>query len=262
MVLLAGLFLFIVAAVTAVGYVFVLRPSQSDAANAAIPASLALGQSEPGAKGAVFDVFRLIGEAMPGGKKQAEVRQKLVAAGYRWPSAVFIFLGIKAGSGLLLAVAFAWLAIMQGVDLGSVAIGAVCGLGIGYLMPDWVLERMARRRVAQLRHGLPAALDLMVLAIEAGQGLDAAILDTSRGLRISHPALASEFTQLQLELKANAIRSDALRNFAARSRDTEMRKFANLLIDTDRFVPRSKRTRAICVSASAKPRRRKPARSA
>jgi len=235
MLVLAGLFLFIVAAITAVGYVFVLRPSQTDAADSAMPAGIALGPADAGARGAFFDAFRLIGEAMPGGKKQAEVRQKLVAAGYRWPSAISIFLGIKAGSGLLFAVAFAWIAMLQDVDLGSVAIGSVCGVGIGYLMPDWVLERLAKRRVAQLRHGLPAALDLMVLSIEAGQGLDAAILDTSRGLRISHPALASEFTQLQLELKANAIRSDALRNFAARSRDMEMRKFANLLIDTDRF---------------------------
>src|SRR4051812_42096957 len=115
MVLLGSLFLFIVAAITAVGYVFILRPSQTSV----IPASLALGQSESGARGVVFDAFRLVGEAMPGGKKQDEVRQKLVAAGYRWPSAVFIFLGIKAGTALLLAVAFAWIAILQGVDLGS-----------------------------------------------------------------------------------------------------------------------------------------------
>ena len=60
--------------------------------------------------------------------------------------------------------------------------------------------------MGRLRRGLPAALDLMVLAVEAGQGLDAAILDTSRGLRITHPELASEFTQLHLELKANTTR--------------------------------------------------------
>ena len=112
MLLLAALFLFIVAAVTAVGYVFVLRPSQADAAQRGLPAGIALGQREPGARGAVFDVFRLIGEAMPGGNNP-EVRQKLIAAGYRWSSAVFIFLGIKAGSGLLLAVAFAWMAMLD-----------------------------------------------------------------------------------------------------------------------------------------------------
>jgi tight adherence protein C len=75
----------------------------------------------------------------------------------------------------------------------------------------------------------------MVLAIEAGQGLDAAILDTSRGLRTAHPDLAAEFSLLQHELKANTSRADALRSFATRTKDLEIRKFVNLLIDTDRF---------------------------
>jgi tight adherence protein C len=234
--LLVVLFLFIVAAVTAAGYVFVLRPSRADVAEAELPAGIALGQGDlPAAQAAVFGAFRLLGEALPGVGNQVELRRQLMAAGYRWSSAVSVFLGIKAGSALLLGVAAAWAAMYTRSDFGAMAMALVCGLGFGYLLPDRVLDRLARRRVSQLRRGLPAALDLMVLVIEAGQGLDAAILDTSRGLRISHPALASEFTQLQLELKANAIRSDALHNFAARSGDAEMRKFANLLIDTDRF---------------------------
>ena len=236
MALLIGLFLFIVAAVTAVGYVFVLRPSSTNA-DAPLPAGLVLGQAElPPAQAAVFDLFRLIGEAMPGAGNQTELRLQLVAGGYRWPSAVAIFLGIKAACALLLGVTAAWGAVVgRSADVAAAGLAFVCGAGFGYLLPDRILDRLVRRRVEQLRHGLPAALDLMVLAIEAGQGLDAAILDTSRGLRVSHPALASEFTQLQLELKANAMRSEALRNFAARGRDMEMKKFANLLIDTDRF---------------------------
>ena len=103
------------------------------------------------------------------------------------------------------------------------------------MLPDRVLERIAARRVNQLRRGLPAAIDLMVLAVEAGQSLDAAILEASRGLRVTHPALASEFTQLHLELRANPSRVEALQNFATRGRDLELRKFTNLLIDTDRF---------------------------
>jgi len=120
-------------------------------------------------------------------------------------------------------------------DVSAAGLAAICGLGFGYLIPDRVLDRLAARRVARLRRGLPAALDLLVLGIEAGQALDAAILDTSRGLRVSYPDLASEFTLLQLELKANTARSDALKNFADRCRDIELRKFAHLLIDTDRF---------------------------
>ena len=86
-----------------------------------------------------------------------------------------------------------------------------------------------------MRRGLPSALDLLVLAVEAGQSVDAGILETSRGLRVGYPDLAAEFVQLHLELRAEASREDALRNFAARTQDSEIRKFAALIMDTDRF---------------------------
>jgi tight adherence protein C len=108
-------------------------------------------------------------------------------------------------------------------------------LGFGFLAPDRVLEYVARSRGDRLRRGLSSALDLLVLAVEAGQSVDAAVLETSRGLRGSHPDLAAEFTQLHLELRAEATREDALRNLAARTQDQEIRKFAALMLDTDRF---------------------------
>jgi tight adherence protein C len=237
--LLVGLFFFVLAAVSAVGYVFVLRPSRESGATVFIPSPIALEQGEPqGAQAAVADLFRMIGEAMPGGPEQANAaRQKLMIAGYRWPSAVSVFLGIKFATAVMLAAAGVWATVMfrPDADLVQMVLPAICGLGFGFLLPDRVLDRLAQNRVDRLRRGLPAALDLMVLAIEAGQGLDAAILDTSRGLRATHPDLAAEFTQLQLELRANTTRAEALRNFAERSKDMELRKFANLLIDTDRF---------------------------
>ncbi len=235
--LLIGLFLFVAAAVTAAGYVFVLRPSRSETAEVQMPATLTLtgGGDLPAAQAVVVDVFRLIGEALPNIGNQAELRRTLMMAGYRWPSAVPIFMGLKVVSSVTLALALAWGAMIGRSDAGAAGLAALCGAGFGFLLPDRVLDRFARRRVDQLRRALPAALDLMVLGIEAGQGLDAAILDTSRGLRTTHPELAAEFTQLQLELKANTTRSEALKNFALRCRDMELRKFANLLIDTDRF---------------------------
>jgi tight adherence protein C len=237
--LLIGLFFFVLAAVSAVGYVFVLRPSRSDQGTAVIPAPIALEQPDmPGPQAAVADIFRLIGEAMPGGREKADAaRHKLTIAGYRWPSAVSVFLGIKCATSLMLAAAAVWAAVTfrPDADITQMILSAVCGLGFGFLLPDRVLDRLARRRVERLRRGLPAALDLMVLAVEAGQGLDAAILDTSRGLRATHPDLAAEFTQLQLELRANTTRAEALKNFAERSKDMELRKFVNLLVDTDRF---------------------------
>jgi tight adherence protein C len=235
--LLIGLFLFVLAAVTGAGYVFVLRPSRTEGPEVEIPAPITLGQRElPAAQAAAVDIFRQLGEAIPGpAHKAAELRLQLAAAGYRWPSAVSIFLGIKAASALMMGAACAWGAMLGRSDGSAVLLGAICGAGFGYLIPDRVLDRLAARRVARLRRGLPAALDLLVLGIEAGQALDSAILDTSRGLRVSYPDLASEFTLLQLELKANTARSEALKNFADRCRDIELRKFAHLLIDTDRF---------------------------
>ncbi len=237
--LLIALFLFVLAAVSAVGYMFVLRPSRDEGGTVSLPSPIALEQPDlPGAQAAVTDLFRLIGEAMPGGAAHAEAAgRKLTLAGYRWPSAVSVFLGIKCATAVMLAAAAVWATVMFRTDAAvlEMVLPAICGIGFGFLLPDRVLARLARRRVERLRRGLPAALDLMVLAIEAGQGLDAAILDTSRGLRSTHPDLASEFTQLQLELRANTTRADALRNFSERCKDMELRKFANLLIDTDRF---------------------------
>jgi tight adherence protein C len=234
--LLTSLFLFVLAAVAAAGYVFVLRPSRAEGSGETVVPAVLEQPELPTAQAAVVDIFRLIGEAMPGSQGQAaSARFDLIAAGYRWPSAVPIFLGIKCASALMMGVTGAWAAVTFASDASLAFLPAICGIGFGYLLPDRVLDRLARRRVDRLRRGLPAALDLLVLAVEAGQGLDAAILDTSRGLITTHPDLAAEFTQLHLELKANTTRADALRNFAARSRDLELRKFANLLIDTDRF---------------------------
>jgi tight adherence protein C len=235
--LLIAFFLFTMAAVAGAGYVFVLRPARIETAEAEAPGHIVLGQPDlPIAQAAVLDMFRLIGEALPGtGSQKAAARVLLSSAGFRWPAAVSVFLGIKCGVALMFATAAAWAGVTIRSDRGLLFLPVLAGLGFGYLLPDRVLERLAARRVAQLRRGLPAALDLMVLAVEAGQSLDAAILEASRGLRATHPELASEFTQLHLELRANPSRVEALQNFAARGRDIELKKFTGLLIDTDRF---------------------------
>jgi tight adherence protein C len=234
--LLIAFFLFTAAAVAAAGYVFVLRPARVTSAESA-PPQVVLGQPDlPIAQAAVLDMFRLLGDALPGaGSQRAALRVLLSSAGFRWPAAVSVFLGIKCGMALMLGTAAAWAAVTFQPDSSLIFLPAVCGLGFGYLLPDRVLERLARRRVNQLRRGLPAAIDLMVLAVEAGQSLDAAMLEASRGLRVTHPDLASELTQLHLELRNNPSRVEALHNFAARGRDIELKKFTSLLLDTDRF---------------------------
>jgi tight adherence protein C len=235
--LLITFFLFTVAAVSAAGYAFVLKPSraQGESGTAALPPTLD-HPDLPAAQAAAVDVFRMMGEALPPwAARTSDLRRELAAAGYRWPSAVSVLLGIKCASALMLAAVGAWAAVTFGQAASGAFLPAFCGLAFGYMFPDRVLSRLARRRSAALRRGLPAALDLMVLAVEAGQGLDTSILDTSRGMRGSYPDLAAEFVQLHLELRANTSREDALRNFARRTHDAEIQKFAALMIDTDRF---------------------------
>jgi tight adherence protein C len=236
---LLGLFLFVLAAVTAAGYWLVLRParaSETETAAAAASNQAALEHLDlPWAQAALIDIFRLLGEAMPGGATREQLRQHLLKAGYRWPSAVSIFMGIKAASATALGVAALMLAALRHLDFAGGLTGVVASIGFGYLLPDRVLHKLAVARAARLRRALPAALDLLVLAMEAGQALDAAVADTSRGLRATHPDLASEFVQLRIELRTDISRADALRNFGERSGDQEVRKFCNLLIDTDRF---------------------------
>jgi tight adherence protein C len=235
--LLIAFFLFTLTAVSAAGYAFVLKPSRTESQSGNAPLPLTLDHPDlPGAQAAAMDVFRMMGEALPSwAARTSELRGELAAAGYRWPSAVSVLLGIKCASALMLAAAAAWATVTFGDEASGALVPAACGLAFGYMVPDRILSRLARRRSALLRRGLPAALDLMVLAVEAGQALDASILDTSHGLRISYPDLAAEFTQLNLELRANTSREDALRNFARRTRDSEIQKFAALMIDTDRF---------------------------
>lgn len=236
--LLVYFFLFVTGAVALAGYVFVLRPARAAETAPQIPAQIDIDERDlPAAQAAMVGIFRSIGEAIPGVQQKSVTRRLLTAAGYRWPSAVQTFLGIKIASSVMLASAAAWatLTFREDLSFGGLFIPVLAGFGFGYLLPDRVLERLADARIARLRRALPSALDLLLLGVEAGQGLDAAILDTSRGLRVAHPDLASEFTHLHLELRADTSREEALRNFAERTRDIEMRKFAALLIDTDRF---------------------------
>lgn len=230
------MFLFVLAAVSVAGYLFVLRPSKAEAGEAQVPRPISINARDlPAAQAAFAGTFQVLGESLPLPGDREALRRQLVIAGYRWPTSVAIFLGIKAASAVLGGVAVLWLALFNDADAFATLLAVACGLGFGYMIPDRVLDRLGHARVAKLRRALPAALDLLVLAIEAGQGLDAAILDTSRGLRATHAELATEFTQLHLELKANTSRAEALRNFANRTNDMELRKFTNLLIDTERF---------------------------
>ncbi|WP_321477549.1 type II secretion system F family protein [uncultured Paludibaculum sp.] len=178
----------------------------------------------------------VIGDLAPGQKQPKDpTRNLLVAAGYRSPAAGTIFYGTKVAAALLFGVVLGWIGLL---DHDSLTIGFVlfvCGLGFGFLVPDRVLRAKMTRRCVELERALPNSLDLMVLSIEAGQSLDSALIETSRELRGLYPELASEFAQVQMELRAGRSRSEVLYSLGQRTNSMELRKLSTVLIDSDRF---------------------------
>lgn len=173
--------------------------------------------------------------AAPSGQAALDLRGRLAAAGYRQPAAAQIFQGIRITAAAALGLLLGWAAFWQAGGGGAVAAAVICGAGLGFLLPGRVLEGMTQARIARIHRALPAALDLMVLSVEAGQGLDQALAETSRELRQIYPDLAAEFTQVQLEIRAGRNRSDVLADLGQRTGSPELKKLAVVLIDSDRF---------------------------
>jgi tight adherence protein C len=235
--LAVAFFAFVLAAVTAAGYCYqrLFGPWEAESAGPG-PAKLLAGNTPAGSRAAFANLFQSIGENFPAARnEQNPYRVRLTAAGYRWPAALAIFYGIKCGSALFLAGLFGILAIVYQHQGAAAPLPMICGLGLGFLLPDRVLSSRVEARAQRLRSAIPAALDLMVLGMEAGQSLDQSIADASRGLKRTHPELSAEFAQLFLELRTGGSRAEAFRAMAARNKEPELRKLANLLIDSDRF---------------------------
>jgi tight adherence protein C len=112
-----------------------------------------------------------------------------------------------------------------------VAAGALAG----YFGPSLVLEHMVRARQERLKLSLPDALDLLVVCVEAGLGLDQAIRSVSEELKVAHREISEELGLVTLEMRAGKRRADALKNLADRTGEPEIRKLVAILIQADRF---------------------------
>jgi tight adherence protein C len=229
----AGFFLFVMTAVVAAGY-FVIRRNAERGAE--IPAGLSTEPALPASRAVFLNLFRSIGETFPAAKNEKNpYRIRLASAGYRWPSALPVFYGIKCGSSLFFAVLMATATLFNRGEGAGMLLPLICGAGLGFMVPDRVLDSRVKARAHRLRSAIPPALDLVVLGLEAGQSLDQSIADSSRSLKRTHPDFSAELAQLYLELKTGSSRPTAFRAFGSRNKDPELRKLANLFIDSDRF---------------------------
>jgi tight adherence protein C len=109
------------------------------------------------------------------------------------------------------------------------------GAFMGYYFPSFMLDKRIAKRQDTLRLSLPDALDMMVVSVEAGLGLDQAIQHVGRELQMTHKELSEELSLVNLEMRAGKRRSEALRNLAERTGEPELQKLVAVLVQTDRF---------------------------
>jgi tight adherence protein C len=157
-----------------------------------------------------------------------QTKQKLLAA------------GIRSLQGRNAYNASRFLVPAMGVACGSLirsntVFWALSMAAVGYLAPDFWLRMKIRKRKDKVRKSLPDALDLMVICVEAGLGLDQAMLRVGQELNISHPEIHQEFLQVNLEQLAGKPRLDAWRSASERIQVPEFALFVNMLTQADRF---------------------------
>jgi tight adherence protein C len=178
------------------------------------------------------DLMARLGTVLPTSPKEARLVQKrLIRAGFRNQSAVKIFYGSKLLFSVLLP-AVAALVGGGGENQGLLTLSS--GL-LGFMAPGQLLKMAGKRRQKQIRRALPNALDLLVICVESGLGLDQAIVQTAKELENAHPEISEEFALVNLELRAGKRRVEALRNLADRSAVDELKKLVAVLIQADRF---------------------------
>lgn len=106
---------------------------------------------------------------------------------------------------------------------------------VGYMLPEFVLDRMIKKRRDAIRRAIPDAIDLLVICVDAGLGLDQAMLRSGLELSVSHPEINEEFQQINREQRAGKMRIDAWRSMANRTKLPDIESFVNMLVQTERF---------------------------
>jgi tight adherence protein C len=171
----------------------------------------------------------------PSAAEAKKLQKQLMQAGFRSNSAPVTFRAIQicalAGFPAFVAVACALLAR----PLSSAVLYILFAFVIGFFLPRYVLRRMIRSRQQLVRWGLADALDLMVISIEAGLGLNAAMVKVSTELKDVHPDISEEFEMANLEMRVGRDREEALRNLAERTGVDDLRSLVAMLIQTDKF---------------------------
>ncbi|HSQ52802.1 MAG TPA: type II secretion system F family protein [Nitrospiraceae bacterium] len=205
---------------------------------------LGVGSSDHESLGLTFkdklhSLLTRLGEANKPSKESevSAIREELATAGYRHAQAPILFMGAKLLSSILaLGLAILLPAKLLGFPTMAVQLVIyVAAASVGYLLPMLWLRHAVSQRKEKIQDAFPDALDLMVVCVEAGLGLDAAISRVSSEIRFAHPELAEEFNLVSLELRTGLSRAEALKNLKRRIDLEEVSSLVALLVQTDKF---------------------------
>ena len=172
--------------------------------------------------------------------QKSGLQKMLVHAGYRGSQGLYVLLGAKLLSAILLPVVASILWSMYGdinYPIGNpvTIVGLILASLIGFILPDYVLQKRINARRLKMTEGFPDALDMLVVCVEAGLGLDAAISRVALEMRLSHPELSSELELNSLETRAGKTREEALKALSERMGVEEVNAMVTLLIQADKF---------------------------
>jgi len=164
-----------------------------------------------------------------GSKPSQELARRLSLAGFRKPAHIDIFLGSRLAVPVLLGLLVA--ALVQ----DNTFLFFILALIIGFFIPDFWLSHAINKRRDRITRSMPDGLDLLSICIEAGLGLDQAIVRVAQELHLSHPQLSEELQLVSLEQRAGTPRLEAWKSFANRVNVESARSFVAMLVQTDRF---------------------------
>jgi tight adherence protein C len=182
------------------------------------------------------ELLNRLGSALPASPKDLSTMQRrLVRAGMRGPNALKMLYGSKVVMGVALPLLMMALVAGSSAETFHKSVAVLAALTVGFFGPNEYVAIVSRRRQKEMRRGLPNALDLMVVCVESGLGLDQAIMQVAKELDQAHPDISEEFAMVNLELKAGKRRSEALRNLAERTNVDDLKKLVAVLIQADRF---------------------------
>ena len=181
----------------------------------------------------VRDSLASVGKLLPDASPQQANRTQLmmIRAGYRSPEAILAMRGFR----LLFPIATMTIVLLSGFYRLNPLVIPIAALGLGYLIPDILLTWRVHARQHKLRRALPDALDLLVICVEAGLGLDQALMKVSQDMRITHHELSEELQLVNLEMRIGKSRIEALRELARRTGLDDIKALVAMLIQTERF---------------------------